>query len=303
MVDDISERLSFNANINDLFRIDLIKIWYIQIKKIHPEAIFLFENIKEIEIKHDNNSSESLEDVGDTLRAFQSVQVDSNQIEAVNVEASLKDQLSQDEEELARHKELIKTLGPLEDFSLKTLILLTFRQTERLDNLNGLVFSQNWKGLIFLHLNGFNMLSIQSDTFINLSCLRELSLEFNKLDNKSINSNTFTGLKNLAALSLRGNVLTCLPDLIFDKVPNLERLDLSDNKLVTIQSNAFKPLFYLTDLFLSRNQIQTLIVDSFEGLHSLELLDLEGNPVANNLDRLSNIFTKHLVNIQQIRLN
>jgi hypothetical protein len=289
------DQLVFKANRDNLFKINSLKLWYVQVEQVHESAAFLFENIIDLEIKNDNYSMESLSNTADIVNVFQRLQLGGRKIESVNVEV----ECDEDLEAITQHQSgLGELLTPLAAFNLKSLLLTA--KVERNGDLESELFSENWLDLVTLHLSGLSVRVIKPDTFVNLAQLRDLALEFNQLEDECLNVNSFNGLQSLRILSLRGNKLTKVPRLLFEKLWRLERLDLAENQLVSLEAGAFSPLTFLNDLLLSRNGIVSVEEDSFDGLVSLLLLDLAGNPVAQSIDK--SIFKKHLTSIIHVQL-
>ncbi|KAK4884741.1 hypothetical protein RN001_001012 [Aquatica leii] len=115
---------------------------------------------------------------------------------------------------------------------------------------------------LYLGTNSIN--AIENNTFSQLSDLRILSLEENKIS--SIYKDSFKGLTSMTSLILKKNLITNIPIGLFGDLGRLEMLDLSDNRLSSLSPNTFSGLISLTKLNISHNELKV-----FEDSHLFPL--------------------------------
>lgn len=95
------------------------------------------------------------------------------------------------------------------------------------------------------------------------------------------------GRGNIKTLVLTGNILTILPDGIFQGLSSLKRFEVANNELEAISEGVFQGTSELKHLVLDQNDFSTLPEGLFKGLASLDDLSL-GNCNFRTLP--SNIF-------------
>ena len=86
--------------------------------------------------------------------------------------------------------------------------------------------------------------------------LDKISLRGNNL--KFLNSTIFDGIKGLRAIDLSFNLLSNIPEGIFDKTPGLISVNLANNNLTRLSGKTFENLLNLRKLDASSNSIQIL---------------------------------------------
>lgn len=88
-------------------------------------------------------------------------------------------------------------------------------------------------------------------------------------------------------LDLSGRDIDDLTGLVeIEGIQNVNTLILSHNRINKIEPGAFQGLHHLRKLFLAYNDIDALAPEIFEGLNGLELVNLEGNPIANDVSEI-----------------
>ncbi|MHA2098563.1 MAG: leucine-rich repeat domain-containing protein [Candidatus Kariarchaeaceae archaeon] len=154
--------------------------------------------------------------------------------------------------------------------------------------------------LTSLSLNDNDLDLIPSNSFQGLVSLTTLDLRNN--DIHKIEAKALAGLNNLIEIRLDNNDLNTLPTTLFSYVPQIECISLVNNKL-SLLSRIFTNLNNLTRLDLDTNLIEKITqlnfsnspklkhillqsnlirdieLNAFEGLHSLELINIQNNPL------------------------
>lgn len=147
--------------------------------------------------------------------------------------------------------------------------------------------SQNLRNLRRLTLINLRLEKLEHRMLMNLRKLEHLSImKSNLID---IERNTFDNLTNLRCLILEGNRLNSTGS--FESLIDLESLILAQNHLKTIEKNAFSSLKHLKTIDLSSNGLQTINSDSFPP--SIEEIHLQNNEL-NSLQLKFVVELKHL---------
>ncbi|XP_074062101.1 toll-like receptor 13 [Macrotis lagotis] len=130
-----------------------------------------------------------------------------------------------------------------------------------------------------LNLTHNRIQMVPSESFVNLSNLVDLRLEWNFI--WDIGPGAFRGLKKLTLLNLVENKLKYI-NSSFEGLSSLRTLLLSHNQITWIHENAFVPLVNLQYLNLSRNSITDFskVLAAVQHLPHLEVLDLSSNTIA-----------------------
>ncbi|XP_037387122.1 uncharacterized protein lrrc53 [Pygocentrus nattereri] len=170
-----------------------------------------------------------------------------------------------------------------------------------IDTVGSIVFSDS-SNMSVLALSNNVISTIMDNAFQNLTVLRTLILDHNRLSNQALDTLTFSWLRKLETLHLgnnalkdidgswfqstkalktlllEGNLLTSLNSSTFasSDLRNLEILDLSDNLIAYLGRNSFRNLPRLRSLDLSRNRLQNA-PDAFSYLSWLSMLNLDLN--------------------------
>ncbi|KAI4894702.1 hypothetical protein NFI96_021143 [Prochilodus magdalenae] len=170
-----------------------------------------------------------------------------------------------------------------------------------IDTVGGIVFSDS-SNMSVLALSNNVISTIMDNAFQNLTVLRTLMLDHNRISNQALDALTFSWLRKLETLHLgnnalrdidgswfqstkalktlllEGNLLTSLDSSTFasSDLRNLEILDLSDNLITYLGQNSFRNLPRLRSLNLSRNRLQNT-PDAFSYLSWLSMLNLDLN--------------------------
>lgn len=171
-------------------------------------------------------------------------------------------------------------------------------------NLQDLNIAQNWlpilpddigscKKLQYLYAN-VNRFTQLPASFTNLTNLRRLELQTNWLttlgnqvwDMMSVRRCCLSGLTQLRHLKLHENLLTKLPDCLFDDLHELETLTLYTNQLESLPDNIGNLGKLTGGLDLSKNCLTTL-PPSFFNLRQLSELNAANNKLVSLPDALS----------------
>lgn len=151
-----------------------------------------------------------------------------------------------------------------------------------------------FKGLVSLselYLRSNFISVVPEGLFQDLTALRKLDLfknyiDFYNRDGCGQGPNIFSGLTNLVSLSLRGNVISAIPEGIFENLVALEFLDLRNNKISFSDEGGnlqgehiFKGLIKVKTLQLRDNLIGFIPEGMFQDLVSLECLHLGNNRI------------------------
>lgn len=138
---------------------------------------------------------------------------------------------------------------------------------------------------LVLSYNDFNAF-ISCDLLVTLTHLRELYLDYNKMEN--LDHRTLDADKT--------------PKIV--TFPTIHNLVLSDNNIRSIGTNFFKTFSYLETLNLSNNKLQTLQDHSLTGLSMLQEIDLSQN-IINAIDDKALIEFNNLkyLNLQHNRIS
>ncbi|KAL6468310.1 hypothetical protein MHYP_G00239870 [Metynnis hypsauchen] len=170
-----------------------------------------------------------------------------------------------------------------------------------IDTVGSIVFSDS-SNMSVLALSNNVISTIMDNAFQNLTVLRTLILDHNRISNQALDTVTFSWLRKLETLHLgnnalrdidgswfqstkalktlllEGNLLTSLNSSTFasSDLRNLEILDLSDNLIAYLGRNSFRNLPRLRSLDLSRNRLQNA-PDAFSYLSWLSMLNLDLN--------------------------
>lgn len=129
--------------------------------------------------------------------------------------------------------------------------------------------------LLLLDLSGNDLTSLGDNNFKEQRKLRELRLEFNKLE--SIGARALNGLEGLQRLRLHHNTITHLEDGTFEAAASLAELDLSNNRLRTVGPASLRGLEALERLDLSGNRLSRVPGGGVTNLTALRLLNLTHN--------------------------
>ncbi|KAL7850929.1 hypothetical protein AOLI_G00212850 [Acnodon oligacanthus] len=170
-----------------------------------------------------------------------------------------------------------------------------------IDTVGSIVLSDS-SNMSILALSNNVISTIMDNAFQNLTVLRTLILDHNRISNQALDTLTFSWLRKLETLHLgnnalrdidgswfqstkalktlllEGNLLTSLNSSTFasSDLRNLEILDLSDNLIAYLGRNSFRNLPRLRSLDLSRNRLQNA-PDAFSYLSWLSMLNLDLN--------------------------
>ncbi len=158
-----------------------------------------------------------------------------------------------------------------------SVCLVTFNGADLGGNLNKQKLEstvKDFKTISFLNLNKIGIISIEKDTFVGLSNLRELYL--------SVNTSLFSGSFVINHLRLyiysiryifQGNQLTELNQRMFNG--NIRRLDIDNNQLTALHPDAFSTITNIEFLYIQNNKLKTLDPHLFDGLMNMRRLWLQ----------------------------
>ena len=295
-------------------KLEIIHLVDCGINKIELSSLNGVEtSLKELNL--DNNQLTSVDDVFNELKRMKRLQI-------LNLSRN-------------RIRQLRRYPSTLSDFSslnneLNELFLdLSFNSIMSIDEY-AFGYSQNGlvNALTKLNLNNNELNQFQLNFVSQLSSLRELYLDYNKIE--YLPDNLFSNSRRLETLSLKGNFISNLrSEYIFAGLHfSLKRLNLGSNKIQSISRRVFMQTTKLKELNLERNQLgshfdtvifrntqptmpwlaslsdseiqlNTELINTFEGVESeLKILNLENNQLkANHLWSLVN-----LLNIETLKL-
>lgn len=147
--------------------------------------------------------------------------------------------------------------------------------------------------------------TITGNAFQNLTVLRTLSLDHNRISSPSLDRSTFSWLRKLETLHLGHNALREINGSWFQKTNSLKTLLLEGNLLTSLNSSTFasSDLRSLETLDLSDNLITYVGRDSFRNLPRLSSLDLSRNRLQNAPDAFSNLSRLSMLNLDLNRWN
>ena len=160
-----------------------------------------------------------------------------------------------------------------------------------------------------LNLNNNELNQFQLNFVSQLVNLKELSLDYNKIE--SIPENLFTNSRFLESISFKGNsIISIQSEFSFSGLHfNLKRLNLASNKMQSLGKRVFMQTTKLKELNLERNNLgvhfdsivsnTSDLMSTFEGIESeLKMLNLENNQLKpEHLWSLAN-----LLNIETLKL-
>ncbi|XP_067001059.2 chaoptin [Anabrus simplex] len=159
----------------------------------------------------------------------------------------------------------------------------TFLHSTSLYNLNlqenrlhRLDFIQNvpWVGLLDVSYNNISVLVNDVFTAHNISQLRKLKLDNNKISIMEIGA--LNNMEHLVYLDLSNNQIDFIPSGIFSETPNLETIKLNNNYLSTLEF--VRSIKKVRFLYLSRNRVVTLTPRTFFPKH-VHTVDLSNNMI------------------------
>ncbi|XP_043556532.1 toll-like receptor 7 [Chiloscyllium plagiosum] len=165
-------------------------------------------------------------------------------------------------------------------------------------------FIQNLTALSKLFLNG-NAIHSSADTVLKSRSLRVLEFRGNRLDYMWRDGTThylqlFRGLVNLTRLDLSSNLLTFIPQSVFETLPpRLEELVLASNQLRSFKWLSLRHLDSLRLLDLGGNQLTSVprsLADCAAGLRRLVL-------AGNRITRLGRYFLRGAVSLRELDLS
>ncbi|XP_063432567.1 G-protein coupled receptor GRL101-like isoform X1 [Mytilus trossulus] len=90
----------------------------------------------------------------------------------------------------------------------------------------------------------------------------------------TFNADTFFDLDRLSYLDMSNNLITELPDGVFQNLFRLVTLNLKDNQIRRLGNGSFSGLTSIRALYLSGNGIEEIYPSAFVGLSQLQTLDL-----------------------------
>lgn len=126
----------------------------------------------------------------------------------------------------------------------------------------------------YLFLQGNNISSLSSSVLANLTDLRWLILDHNRLQSDKLGPASLQNQTQLRYLFANHNNLSSVPSGL---PAGLKQLRLAHNQIRSISSGAFTNLRNLTLLLLQGNRLRTISEGDLKGLGNLNLLDLSGN--------------------------
>lgn len=104
---------------------------------------------------------------------------------------------------------------------------------------------------------------------------------------KGLSQTTFLKLPYLEQLDLSENLISQLPETVFQEVVRLRVLNLSDNKLKVLSKQLLVEQKYLKELHLANNNLESIFYDTFLNCTRLEILDLSFNEIISLSENVS----------------
>ncbi|XP_053724464.1 lumican isoform X1 [Synchiropus splendidus] len=135
----------------------------------------------------------------------------------------------------------------------------------------------------YIFMQGNNISSLSSSALVNMTGLRWLILDNNKLQNDKLDKDALQNLTHLCYLFANHNHLTSIPGGL---PSGLKQLRLAHNRISSISPGALQNLSNLTLLLLHGNKLKTLPEGELRGLLRLNLLDLSDNSFSTVPGRL-----------------
>ncbi|XP_026887526.2 uncharacterized protein lrrc53 [Electrophorus electricus] len=147
--------------------------------------------------------------------------------------------------------------------------------------------------------------TIMDNAFQNLTVLRTLLMDHNRITSQSLDRSTFSWLSKLEILQLGNNALRVIDGSWFQNSKALKALFLEGNLLTSLNSTSFgsSDLRNLETLGLSDNLITYVGQDSFHNLPRLRSLDLSRNRLQNAPNAFSYLSWLSLLNLDLNRWN
>ena len=130
--------------------------------------------------------------------------------------------------------------------------------------------------LIFLNLQGNNLVNLRPCIFNPLKTLRSLDISSNKI--LTLQKGLFENLTSLSTLYLTDNRITTTRDDLFHGLNKLRALFFSKNNLQYIAKSLFNATPGLTQLFLDENKIGIIQADTIFPSPSELTLNISANP-------------------------
>lgn len=173
-------------------------------------------------------------------------------------------------------------------------------------------------GIKYLYLQNNQIEEIKAGAFANVTDLRWLVLDNNRITNGKVEKGAFEKLAVLERLLFSNNELT---EPVGPLAQSLIELKMTGNKLSKIPAAVMSGLANLTSIHLQENELTSEgITGAFEGLKSLHYLDLSQNkleklPVGvprsvqmlyadnNNIDSIPKDYLKNLPQLQYLRIS
>jgi hypothetical protein len=240
----------------DLVKMSCLRLVNFYVDFIKPDALFLFKNIKRLELWY---SRFKVEDLFQLVKLFKPAEL---AVFLSNTEIK--------RTEFQRLKELdIKCLK----LNSRVYLIDKYSDSIKLSD----VSLNEFTSLEELDLCAGQFKFTEPGQFFNLKNLVSLRLHSHQL--KSICEGLFDGLVNLEFLDLNNNGILDVAVNAFEGLEKLKCLVLIANCLESVKCGQFNSLGSLKKLKLNNNKIKTIEKDAFASLKSLEELDLRGNDV------------------------
>ena len=131
--------------------------------------------------------------------------------------------------------------------------------------------------VVLLHLDNYEITSLEINGFQGLAKLETFSLMCNKIS--SLKMGTFLHLSNLQSLRLIHNYLQYILKYMFQGPKCLSELKLSYNVISFIENSAFEHQGCLRELLLDNNNLTTITEFTFLGLKNLVYIWLQNNKI------------------------
>ena len=139
------------------------------------------------------------------------------------------------------------------------------------------IFNLTELNLEILSLSNNLIIDLYENAFTNLSNLKQLYLDENKIE--SLNKNVFSSLKSLEILSICNNLIKDLDENVFSNLTKLKKLYLYENIIKSLNSRVFKCLESLGVLSLEGCEIEDLDVNLLSCNQRLEYISVSCNKI------------------------
>jgi hypothetical protein len=268
---EFTTRLSRNELVitvkyEDLFKLNRVRLINFYIDSIRPDALFLFKDIRNLELWYSRFKIEDLLHLVGLFRANCCATT------SITTKPRVSILLSNSEIKRADFRQIKMLNINVLKLNSRVYLIENFSKSMKLSD----VGLDEFVSLDELDLCASQFEFNEPSQFLNLTNLVRLSLHGHRCF-KSIVDGLFNGLACLEYLDLNSNEISCIETNAFAPLVKLKCLILISNKLESLSGGRFVGLGSLKRLKLNNNCISEIGQDAFLGLGELEDLDLSGN--------------------------